>query len=356
VNCEDTMKFSFTYLDDEFDARDKIEFETHLAMCGKCRQAVEFDAKFRDTVRKHLIAPPADPELRNRVEARLSSARRQARLSRTLTVPLALAASIALAVISYRGLSNAENPAPELPAMASVATNVAPPTADHGGALAERHSQPALAGLVAAARAPGAPAQVVPSAGVSPRAVAAGRAVRLVNSERPVAQGALTGVRGGGVRGNATAQDWPIAEARSASGLRTMVKMHATPLPDEVRGSAAKVQAYLGARMSGVGAPPIAEGTGVRVRGARFSQVAGHPVVVYRYTAFGKLLTALRFLKPTGSAPFDEPDAENAAGLEGTLDDHLAGYAVLHVLRRGVRYALVSEMSLDAMKALLDVP
>lgn len=345
------MKFSFAYLDDEFDARDKIEFETHLAMCGKCREAVEFDAKFRDTVRKHLVAPPVDPELRNRVQSRLSSARRQARLSRTLTVPIALAASIALAVISYQGLSNAENAEPGARVTASVAANLPAPSAASvaraGGVEPDRNTPVEIAAVVPQ------PGAVAPR----PAPVAnSGGAVRLVNDERAVVQGALSGVRG-----HAAARDWPVAEARSASGLRTMVKMHATPLPDEVKGSAAKVQSYLDARMRGVGAPPIGEGTGVRVRGARFSQVAGHPVVVYRYTAFGKPLTALHFLKPSAGGPFDEPVANNAPGannpgLEGMLDDHLAGYAVLHVMRDGVRYALVSEMSLDAMKALLDVP
>lgn len=337
MNCEDTMKFSFAYLDGEFDARDKIEFEAHLSMCGPCREAVEVDARFRKTVRKHLVAPPMDPELRERVQARLSSARRQARLSRTLTVPLALAASFALAVVAYRGLSTNEANKAEITVAAAA------PIAD------EVAKSPAESGAVQVAVAAPARPRPEPTIGAAPTQPAAAGNIRQVAEERRVRAGALTGVRG-----HADAGDWPIVEARSPASLKAMVKMHAAPLPYEVQGDAAAVQAYLRARMRDVGPPPISEGTGVHIHGARFSQVAGHPVVVYRYAAFGKAVTAIRFLKDAGKGPFDEPSAAGTPGrLEGTLDDNLAGYTVLHVLRDGTRYALVSELELEPMQALL---
>ena len=357
VNCEDTMKFSFAYLDGEFDARDKIEFEAHLSMCGQCRESVGLDAQFRDTVRKHLVATPADPELKARVQARLSSARRQARLSRTLAVPMALAASIALAVVSYQGLVSKQPQQGALTVAAAVAEGGDFNDTSAQQVAAAARTNPAPAPTARPALAAAQPARVAQKAGasgnraaVAPVMARSARA-RLVNTERAVASGALSGVRG-----HASPADWPVAEVRQPSSLRAMVQMHARPLPHEVEGDAAAVQSYLRARVRDVGAPPIGEGTGVHMLGARFSQIGGHPVVSYRYAAFGKPVTVLRFLQPAGAAPFDQPNAAETGNVEGTLDDHLAGYTVLHVLRNGVRYALVSELGLEPMKALLDLP
>ena len=349
MNCEDTIKFSFAYLDGEFDERERTELEAHLVMCGTCREAVELDAKFRDTVRKHLVTPAVDPELRNRVQARLSSARRQARLSQTLTVPIALAASIALAIVSYKGLVSLQ----QQTANESMDVAIATPSTTPSESPNDTQDKATAAVRMAAASAhhKQQPAPKVIAADNPPTA-RPDEQLRLVNTQQRLVVGTLTGVREA-----ATAQDWPITEARSLSGLRTIVKMHAKPLPDEIKGRTSKIQAYLQARMRGVGAPPIVEGTGVRLKGARFSQLLGHPVVLYRYMAFGKPLTALRFVQTDESAPFDTPEpTAAAASLEGTLNDHLAGYTVLHVLRDGVRHALVSELDLEPMKALLDLP
>ncbi|GEM_PF-3406216 len=350
MNCEDVMKFSFAYLDGEFDARDRVELEAHLAMCGHCRDAVQHDATFRSTVRKHLVATPCDPEMKLRVQQRLASARRKARLSATLTVPMALAASAAIAFVGYNGLvaSGQTNGLNEQPAVAVAAA-------------------PAAVRPVEAIAAPRADNQAARVAGNQPSAVAAapaqpaaapaaqqGSAVRLVAAEQPVA-----GYVGGQEEANTAPDAWPIPQARTAGAIKSMVTTHANPLPDEVRGGIATVQQYLNGRMQGIGAPPISEGTGVHLRGARFSQIAGHAVVVYRYDALGKPLTAIRFLQPNGKAPFQEPQAAATPGAPGsqaygTMSNHLAGYTVLHVLQRGERFALVSEHESDTMTALLE--
>ncbi len=370
MNCEDVMKFSFAYLDGEFDARDRTEFETHLAMCGHCREAVSHDANFRDSVRKHLVVPTCDPEMRARVQQRLAAARRKARLSRTLTVPMALAASVAVAFVSWQGLvaaggDGAVDAQPPAVSLAAVPAAVRPVGAIADPGAGVEHAvraaiTPQPAAVVAARASKGAAAAVGGAAAAESAAASGG--LRLV-----AAQEALAADRSGGAGIGSVAQAadestapavWPLPDVRGAAGLRSLVKTHASPLPDEVQGGIAKVQAYLAARMAGVGAAPIGEGTGVHLRGARFSQIAGHPVVVYRYAAFGKALTAIRFLQPKGQAPFDEPRAMTAPGHPGgqiyrTLDDHLAGYTVVHVLEHGVRFALVSELEVEAMKALL---
>ena len=33
MNCQDVQKFAFTYLDGEFDSRERAEFEEHLRLC-----------------------------------------------------------------------------------------------------------------------------------------------------------------------------------------------------------------------------------------------------------------------------------------------------------------------------------
>lgn len=355
MNCEDTMKFSFTYLDGEFDDRDKVEFEAHLSACGHCRGSVEHDAKFRDAVRKHLVAPPVEADFKARLAARLDESERERHWSRSAGVPLALAAALAAAI----GVSQLLGTTAPEPGHVIVAAQDS--QGEHAVAKAAVKPESAGDSATAKARISGnkAVAQAAVGAVRAPAKVASAAVagqVRLVNNDRSVSIGAIAGVAGQADEG-----DWPVAEARSPAGLRTLVKLHATPLPDEVQGGASKVQAYLGARMRGVGAPPIGEGTGVHITGARFSQIAGHPVVVYRYSAFSKPLTALRFLQPEGAAPFaeDKPrpgiPGEERTGLDGTLDDHLAGYTVLHVLRGGTRFALISELELEPMKALLSV-
>lgn len=373
MNCEDVRKFSFAYLDEEFDDRDKVEFEAHLAMCGDCRGSIELDARFRDTVRKHLVSAPCTPEVRARVQERLAAARRSARLSQTLAVPMALAASFLLAFGSYQMLSNSEQQGPETGLAAATAPSpnggrlaVVAPAQVHGaeGVSVPTQAPAPQAGAAAAqnrraagvALAASMPRRTVASTR-SVRGVVGAGGVRLASAEHPVpsAGGGAALSRGA----NVSITEWPVPSARSAAALRSMVRAHAQPLPDEISGFAADVQRYLSGRMAGIGAPPLDEGTGVHLRGARFSQVGGQPAVVYRYQAFGKSLTAIRFLSSTG-APFDEPGTGDAtpgqpgAASSGSIGDTLAGFSILHVLRNGERFALVGELDPGAMKALLE--
>ena len=72
MNCQDVQKFAYTYLDAEFDGRERGEFETHLRMCLPCRETVERDALFRDMVRSKLGAVDAScGDLKLRLQTRL---------------------------------------------------------------------------------------------------------------------------------------------------------------------------------------------------------------------------------------------------------------------------------------------
>jgi anti-sigma factor RsiW len=101
MNCQDIQKFAFTYLDCEFDARDRVEFEAHLQACCTCRCAVERDAMFRDVVRRNLDGMRPDAIVRDRLHSRIACAHRS-RVSRAVVVPIALAAGVTIALVGWR--------------------------------------------------------------------------------------------------------------------------------------------------------------------------------------------------------------------------------------------------------------
>ena len=366
MNCQDIQKFAYTYLDGEFGDREQGEFETHLGMCPPCRGVVGRDATFRDAVRRHLEPAPGDPELQDRVHKRLREAHRRARMSRTLAVPLALAASIALAVISWQamrqgpavdpGLALGETPAAVAELKVEETSAVA---ADANPEVAAKASDKQTAAATAALRvAQGEPAQL-PMAAVIPAPTAA-------PTRSPVRQVAALGstaqVMGGGLNADSLARSDPFGAIRSPANLRAMVRSHVRPLPPEVRGPTPTVQRFLRERLPFVGPPPIADGVGVQLHGARLGQFACRPVVHYSYEAFGKPLTVLRFVHVPGAEPFEDPDVvqtspgDPRAVTEGTLLDRLAGYSVLHSLRGGELTCLISELGGNELHHLIRAP
>lgn len=382
MNCQDVQKFVYTYLDAEFEDRERAEFEAHLTLCDPCRGAVERDASFRDAVRRHLHTPPVDTALAARVQQRLSQTHRSANLSRSLGVPLALAASMALALVSWRAMQTSNDPEITLPAVAELAPEAAspamPPTADLAAAPARpapgaavaaadsvRTSDPKLVELRAQALAALAPKPAEPGAERAPDAPESAARMLPVNPRDDVrlASGPASGeVLGGGVDSDFLVQRSRFGAVRSASSLRAIVRAHARPLPPEVHGTSREVQRFLAERLPFVGAPPIAEGVGVRLYGARLSQMAGRPVVQYYYDTFGKPLTAFRFVAQTGDEPIDDPEVVQAspgdprAKADGMVVDRLAGYAILHAMRGDDLVCVVSELDAAELRNLLQGP
>lgn len=85
IGCDDFRKFLDAYLDDEFDARDRAEFDAHVALCGPCRRHLEQQVWFRRAVRPHLQRPPRMPdEVRARLRSRVRAATRPARTARMI--------------------------------------------------------------------------------------------------------------------------------------------------------------------------------------------------------------------------------------------------------------------------------
>ena len=130
----------------------------------------------------------------------------------------------------------------------------------------------------------------------------------------------------------------------------------------EIDGSASVVQAYLSKRIPEVGAPPIGEGVGVRLTGARLTQIGGQPVVRYDYRAYGKPLTAFRFISQRPRDPFLDPEVvESSPGQpdgqnEGVVLDRLAGYALLHSMRDGELVSIVTDLDGPKLLHLLRTP
>jgi len=378
VNCQDIQKFAYTYLDEEFDERDRAEYQTHLTMCPPCRGTVERDAAFRDAVRRHLCPTTADPEVHDRVHRRLAEAHRKARMSRTLAVPLALAASLALAFVSWQAMRQGaptEAPmvaaAPAAPVMTAAAgsatdTPVATEAVVANGPAVGTEAAPAAPAATDTPTLPGtAVAALQPATDRQPdsepvlRRPAADPSVAAnhVSDERSAGQ-----VMGGSLNADSLAQRSPFGAIRSASSLRAMVRSHIRPLPPEVRGPAALVQRFLRERLPYVGPPPIADGVGVQLHGARLSRFAGRPVVRYYYEAFGKPLTVFQFVRTPGQEPFEDPEVEQAspgdpkAGEEGVLLDRLAGYSIVHSLKGGELTCLISELGGDELHNLIRAP
>jgi len=166
----------------------------------------------------------------------------------------------------------------------------------------------------------------------------------------------------GGIDEQFLLQRSPFGAVRSAANLRAMVRSHVHPLPAEIDGSASVVQAYLAKRVPEVGAPPIGEGVGVRLTGARLTQIGGQPVVRYDYRAYGKPLTAFRFISQRPRDPFLDPEViESSPGQpderdEGVVLDRLAGYALLHSMRNRELVSIVTDLDGPKLLHLLRTP
>lgn len=64
MDCSDIRRFLHAYIDCEFDEREKIELELHLAQCAHCRQEVGYYKALRKQVRHTLQKESAPPQLR----------------------------------------------------------------------------------------------------------------------------------------------------------------------------------------------------------------------------------------------------------------------------------------------------
>ncbi|MEY3013023.1 MAG: hypothetical protein RIT45_1758 [Pseudomonadota bacterium] len=352
MNCSDVQKYAYTYLDGEFDERDRREFECHLAACAPCRHSVEENAGFRSALRRNLRCDAAGADVRARLDARLAACEGRS-FGDSARIPLAMAAALALCVVGWRmfdgsGAVDLDAPTMVGPAVAGSMIGVLPrPMASRTAAVTTRPavlpaSRPEPAGRMAT--------QAVPQPGM-PEVMQVAAADRI---------DAAPEVLGGAVDASFLTERSPFGAVRTGSNLRALVRSHASPLPLEVRGSAEDVRRWLRERVPGVQGPPISEGAGVTLHGARLSQLAGRPVVLYAYTAFDKPMTVVQHLRAAGRTPFDDPEIEQRQPGEpevaGSLVDHLAGFQVMHTLRDGELLSVVSELDSGALRSVVQPP
>jgi hypothetical protein len=366
MNCQDVQKFAYTYLDAEFDGRERGEFETHLRLCQACRETVERDAMFRDMVRTKLCAVEAPcPTLKTRLQARMDCVE-QRRSMTTIVVPMALAASVTVAIVGWQWRVTAEKPRVNQLASASQL-----PNAMQKPQIAQAQPQPARVALASKAQMVNVgtvlnkmPMVAMPTPQNHPQP---GRAngLQLVsanaNGSDHLANGSDPGeVLRGAIQPSSLVDRSPFGAVRSEASLRTMARVHAAQLPPEVGGPATKVQRYLAMRMPGLnGAPamvpplPLSEGAGVELIGARLAVLGPQLVVIYSYRAYGTPLTVFSRAKV---ADVDDPEVEATAPDShdsGVLLDQRAGLHLLHVVSRDRVLTLVSELSASALLPLV---
>lgn len=107
MDCRELERSVDAYLDGEFDDRERLEAEAHLATCPPCRAMVDRQGALRLALRAKLreaMAPPAaagraPPHLRARLEASLAHERRPLWRRVLQPVPLAAAAACAMGVL-----------------------------------------------------------------------------------------------------------------------------------------------------------------------------------------------------------------------------------------------------------------
>lgn len=105
ISCADFCQFIDPYLDGEFDARDRADFDAHAASCPECRGRLEQHTWFQRNIEGHLRAPQSlPPAARAKLRARLHIAQtpeRRARWVKRLAIPVpVLAAGAALLLIT----------------------------------------------------------------------------------------------------------------------------------------------------------------------------------------------------------------------------------------------------------------
>jgi anti-sigma factor RsiW len=69
--CTEVQQFTDTYLDGEFDERERLEFEAHFVDCETCRQIVKVQVEWRRAIRKAAPRERVPPGLRRLIVNRL---------------------------------------------------------------------------------------------------------------------------------------------------------------------------------------------------------------------------------------------------------------------------------------------
>ncbi len=399
MNCQDVQKFAFTYLDAEFDARERGEFEEHLRLCCDCRTIVSRDAMMKDLVARHLHASPCQVEnLRARVCQGIDRSQRR-QIQTSIGVSVAVLAVMVVTVgqilpgdhpgrsegqpLDGLGRVNSAGFGGGLNGRQAAAPQQAAPLQVQGPSSARQSQAAAALAAVqpsrplAAAQAGGNQVipQVLPAAGASAGQVVqaglGGRAGLADDSlgerggamQRVAARVDLVAREGGqrdagqvlaGTLGpGALTERSPFGAVRSEESLRQMVQVHLADLPPEVAGTPARVQRYLQLRVPGAATLPLAHGAGITLRGARIGVIGGQTAVLYSYIAYGSPLTVIGRARAQGQEVDVEQTGPDQRDPSGLVLDHRAGLQLLHVVSHQQVLTLVGDLPAPAMLQLL---
>jgi anti-sigma factor RsiW len=128
--------------------------------------------------------------------------------------------------------------------------------------------------------------------------------------------------------------------------VRHAVAAHQTAMPLEVRGGEATVRQFVQANAPFAADVPLKSGSGLKLLGARLTQVDGRVAVIYRYDKGGErvsVLQAVSSMQPTGGR------------VPPSRVDHRQGYGVMTFGRRGLQNAIVGQLPEREMQGLLPV-
>ncbi|RAL22951.1 hypothetical protein DL240_08655 [Lujinxingia litoralis] len=86
--CEDFEPFIDTYVDEEFDERERADMEAHLAGCDQCRARVQTQAQFKARFREQLSGERAPQALLERISGELATLEMEGEQSAAVRRPL----------------------------------------------------------------------------------------------------------------------------------------------------------------------------------------------------------------------------------------------------------------------------
>jgi len=141
----------------------------------------------------------------------------------------------------------------------------------------------------------------------------------------------------------------PPADAEVDQAIKHAVTAHHRELPTEIEGPSERVRDYLQRSVSFAVEAPLPESPGVKLIGARLTQVRGEPAVVYQYRVGARRLSVLQTMHRTRR---HRPPRSEQGSIKRRVHHH-QGYAVVTYENRGVTHAAVSSMPDTELMALV---
>lgn len=104
MKCDETRRVADFYLDAEFEERERVQVEAHLAECPDCRELFRARQAFSEALRRKLNPPRIPAEARERLAASVAAALRPRSIFPWgLLSPVPLAAAATLLVVLVTG-------------------------------------------------------------------------------------------------------------------------------------------------------------------------------------------------------------------------------------------------------------